>query len=137
MRLGCRRRPLMRFARGTLGVGSLYVCSFAVMALPGFLLFLCDFKKKEKDTYPLVFCSIRMFFFLQAVMHRMQQKKQKKKTNWISCRVLLYTEIFIVDVESLAVNIPYTQLLTVFIFLGFLPLAYLSKQTRPPLLMGK
>lgn len=116
----------MRFARGTLGVGSLYVCSFAVMALPGFLLFLCDFKKKEKDTYPLVFCSIRMFFFLQAVMHRMQQKKQKKKNNWISCRVLLYTEIFIVDVESLAVNIPYTQLLTVFIFLGFLPLA-LSK----------
>lgn len=127
----------MRFARGTLGVGSLYVCSFAVMALPGFLLFLCDFKKKEKDTYPLVFCSIRMFFFLQAVMHRMQQKKPKKKNNWISCRVLLYTEIFIVDVESLAVNIPYTQLLTVFIFLGFLPLAYLSKQTRPPLLMGK
>lgn len=53
----------MRFARGTLGVGSLHICSFAVMALPGFLLFLCDFKKKEKDTYPLVFCSIRMFFF--------------------------------------------------------------------------
>lgn len=83
LRLGCRRRPLMRFARGTLGVGSLYVCSFAVMALPGFLLFLCDFKKreqlKEKDTYPLVFCSIRMFFFLQAVMHRMQQKKPQKK----------------------------------------------------------
>lgn len=73
----------MRFARGTLGVGSLYVCSFAVMALPGFLLFLCDFKKreqlKEKDTYPLVFCSIRMFFSLQAVMHRMQQKKPQKK----------------------------------------------------------
>lgn len=137
MRLGCRRRPLMRFARGTLGVGSLYVCSFAVMALPGFLLFLCDFKKKEKDTYPLVFCSIRMFFFSPGSHAQNAAKKTKKQNNWISCRVLLYTEIFIVDVESLAVNIPYTQLLTVFIFLGFLPLAYLSKQTRPPLLMGK
>lgn len=141
LRLGCRRRPLMRFARGTLGVGSLYVCSFAVMALPGFLLFLCDFKKreqlKEKDTYPLVFCSIRMFFFSSRQSCTECSKKNPKKNNWISCRVLLYTEIFIVDVESLAVNIPYTQLLTVFIFLGFLPLAYLSKQTRPPLLMGK
>lgn len=95
MRLGCRRRPLMRFARGTLGVGSLYVCSFAVMALPGFLLFLCDFKKKEKDTYPLVFCSIRMFFFLQAVMHRMQQKKQKKKKQLDKLQSLaLYRNIY-------------------------------------------
>lgn len=85
----------MRFARGTLGVGSLYVCSFAVMAFPGFLLFLCDFKKKEKDTYPLVFCSIRMFFFLQAVMHRMQQKKQKKKNQLDKLQSLaLYRNIY-------------------------------------------
>lgn len=130
----------MRFARGTLGVGSLYVCSFAVMALPGFLLFLCDFKKreqlKEKDTYPLCFAAYGCVFFSRQSCTECS-KKQNKKNNWISCRVLLYTEIFIVDVESLAVNIPYTQLLTVFIFLGFLPLAYLSKQTRPPLLMGK
>lgn len=95
MRLGCRRRPLMRFARGTLGVGSLYVCSFAVMALPGFLLFLCDFKKKKKDTYPLVFCSIRMFFSLQAVMHRMQQKKTKKKKQLDKLQSLaLYRNIY-------------------------------------------
>lgn len=69
----------MRFAQGTLGVGSLYVCSFAVMALPDFLLFLCDFKKKEKDTYPWYFAAYGCFFSLQAVMHRMQQKKQNKK----------------------------------------------------------
>lgn len=85
----------MRFARGTLGVGSLYVCSFAVMALPGFLLFLCDFKKKKKDTYPLVFCSIRMFFSLQAVMHRMQQKKTKKKKQLDKLQSLaLYRNIY-------------------------------------------
>lgn len=88
----------MRFAQGTLGVGSLYVCSFAVMALPGFLLFLCDFKKreqlKEKDTYPLVFCSIRMFFFSRQSCTECSKKKQK--SYWISCGVLPYTEIFIV-----------------------------------------
>lgn len=86
----------MRFARGTLGVGSLHVCSFAVMALPGFLLFLCDFKKKEKDTYPLVFCSIRMFFFLSrqsCTECSKKNKKQKKQLDKLQS-LALYRNIY-------------------------------------------
>lgn len=74
----------MRFARGTLGVGSLYVCSFAVMALPGFLLFLCDFKKreqlKEKDTYPLCFAAYGCFFSPGSHAQNAAKNKTKKTT---------------------------------------------------------
>lgn len=56
----------MRFAGGAGGVGLPTVCSLLVMALPCFVLILCDLEREEIERikrYPLVFCSTLMIYF--------------------------------------------------------------------------
>lgn len=85
----------MRFARGTLGVGSLYVCSFAVMALPGFLLFLCDFKKKKKRYLPPGILQHTDVFFSPGSHAQNAAKKNNKKKQLDKLQSLaLYRNIY-------------------------------------------
>ena len=90
----------MRFAGGAIGVGSPTVRSLQVMALPCFVLFLCDLKEIERNRYPLVCCSTLMIFFPGPGNHAVK--------NRMSCRAsLLKTHLQWLIMESLTLNAVY------------------------------
>lgn len=87
----------MRFAGGAFGVSWPTTCSLLVMALPCFVLFLCDLEREEIERkIPHGILQHTDEFFPGLGNHAQTVVK-----NRMSCRVMLYKGKFTVNMERL------------------------------------